>query len=217
MDETRIWQTIDAERAATADLLAGLTDVEWTYPSLCAGWTVREVAAHLSLAHRIGVGGALKAFARARGSFNRMVDQTVRAEARRPTAEIVANVRSAVGHHKLAPGQTLKNALMDSMVHAQDIAIPLGLDLPMRATATTLAATRRWDTRRTWLSQVFRRLPLEDYRLTATDTDWTRGQGPEVAGPIGALLLLLTGREAALEHLAGDGAHALRSAVSGSV
>jgi hypothetical protein len=64
---------------------------------------------------------------------------------------------------------------------------------------------------------VFRRLPLGGYRLTATDTDWTRGQGLEIAGPIGALLLLLTGRTAALEQLTGEGADALHSTVSRSV
>ena len=106
--------------------------------------------------------------------------------------------------------------LTDILVHSQDIAIPLGLDLAMRPTASTLAATRRWDTRGTWLAIVFRRLSLEGYRLTATDTHWTPGQGPEVTGPIGALLLLLTGRDAALEHLTGDGADALRSVASRS-
>jgi hypothetical protein len=107
--------------------------------------------------------------------------------------------------------------LTDILVHSQDVAIPLGLDLTMRPTPSTLAATRRWDTRSTRLAMVFRRLPLDGYRLTATDTDWTRGQGPEIAGPIGALLLLLTGRGAALERLTGEGADALRSAVSRSV
>ena len=58
---------------------------------------------------------------------------------------------------------------------------------------------------------VNRRLPLDGYRLTATDINWTRGQGPEVVGPIGALLLLLTGRDAALEQLTGAGADDLRS------
>lgn len=86
----------------------------------------------------------------------------------------------------------------------------------MRPTPTTLAATRRWDTRDTWPALVFRRLPLDSYRLTAMDTDWTRGQGPEIAGPIGALLLLLTGRSVALEQLTGQGADALRSAASRS-
>ena len=75
---------------------------------------------------------------------------------------------------------------------------------------SAIAATRRWETRRSWMSVVFRRLPLDGYRLTATDTDWTRGVGPEVAGPVGALLLLLTGRPAALDRLTGAGAGALR-------
>lgn len=34
------------EREQFADLLAGLTPQQWDAPSLCAGWTVREVAAH---------------------------------------------------------------------------------------------------------------------------------------------------------------------------
>ena len=52
--------------------------------------------------------------------------------------------------------------------------------------------------------------------LRATDTDWSRGQGPDVTGPIGAILLLLTGRTAALEQLAGQGADALRVTVTRS-
>ncbi|MFW5470299.1 hypothetical protein ACOCJ4_09660 [Knoellia sp. CPCC 206435] len=81
----------------------------------------------------------------------------------------------------------------------------------MPPAACKTAATRRWDTRRSWLSTVFRRLPLGAYRLAATDTDWTRGEGPSIEGPIGALLLLLTGRPAALERLTGPGAEALRA------
>ena len=34
------------ERLAFADFLAGLTPEQWAAPSLCAGWTVRDVAAH---------------------------------------------------------------------------------------------------------------------------------------------------------------------------
>jgi hypothetical protein len=81
----------------------------------------------------------------------------------------------------------------------------------MRPALSALAATRRWDTRSTWLATVNRRLPLYSYQLRATDVDWSRGQGPDIAGPIGAILLLLTGRPAALEQLAGEGADALRS------
>ncbi|MDX8054387.1 maleylpyruvate isomerase family mycothiol-dependent enzyme [Lentzea sp. BCCO 10_0798] len=199
MDGTQMWQTIDSERAATADLLAGLSDVEWTYPSLCEGWTVREVAAHLSLAHRVGVGRAFKAFVRARGSFNRMVDQTAREEARRPAAEIVAELRGAVGFHRLAPGQTLKNALMDTMVHTQDIALPLGIERHMPLDAAVVAADDLW--RIGFPFHARRR--LAGHRLVATDADWTVGEGAEISGPIEALVMLLAGRTATIPRLTG--------------
>jgi hypothetical protein len=112
---------------------------------------------------------------------------------------------------------TPRETLSDILVHSQDIAIPLGLDLGMQPGPSALAATRLWNTRAAWLATVFRRLPLDGYRLTATDTDWARGQGPEIEGPIGALLLLLTGRSAALDRLAGEGADTLRHTVLRSV
>ena len=46
--------------------------------------------------------------------------------------------------------------------------------------------------------------------LRATDTDWQHGSGPEVTGPMIALLLAMTGRKAALDDLKGDGAAVLR-------
>lgn len=127
------------------------------------------------------------------------------------TEQIVAGIRNGMGSRRHNPGVTALETLTDILVHSQDIAIPLGVDLPMRPTLSALAASRRWDTRNTWLASVNRRLPWANFRLTATDTHWCRGQGPPVTGPIGAILLLLTGRSAALEQLAGEGANALRS------
>jgi uncharacterized protein (TIGR03083 family) len=199
MDETAMWQTIDSERAATADLLAGLTDVEWTYPSLCEGWTVRVVAAHLSLGPRVGIGRVVGAVIRARGSFNRMVDQTSRAEARRPTAELVAELRGVVGSRRLAPGQSLKNALMDIMVHTQDIALPLGIERHMPIEAAVVAAEDLW--RIGFPFHARRR--LAGHRLVATDADWSAGEGTEISGPIEALVMLLAGRTATIPRLTG--------------
>lgn len=80
--------------------------------------------------------------------------------------------------------------------------------------AAAAAATRVWSSRGTALGQVFDALPLEAYRLRATDIDWSVGAGPIVEGPIGALLLLLTGRRAALAQVTGAGAEALRETVA---
>jgi hypothetical protein len=54
--------------------------------------------------------------------------------------------------------------------------------------------------------KVFRPVPYRSYRLIATDTEWAVGDGPEIRGPILAILLLLTGRTAGCNELAGPGA-----------
>src|SRR4051812_32312354 len=105
MDRDGLWRAIDLERVGLADLLAQLTPEEWQRPSLCAGWRVRDVAAHLTLAH-MGAAVALPAFVRARGSFDRMVRDTACAAAVAPTDELVARIRAMVGSRRHAVGTT---------------------------------------------------------------------------------------------------------------
>jgi hypothetical protein len=52
---------------------------------------------------------------------------------------------------------------------------------------------------------------IEGLMLRATDTDWSHGTGPEVAGPILSLVMAMTGRRAADDDLTGDGVAALRT------
>ncbi|HEX6248545.1 MAG TPA: maleylpyruvate isomerase family mycothiol-dependent enzyme, partial [Nocardioidaceae bacterium] len=201
-----VWGAIDDQRTRTANLLEQLTAEQWEHPSLCEGWTVRHVAAHLTLQQQ-RVRDALAFVAHNPRMLRNLTlnatihDSAVLQAQLLSDQEIVSRIRAMIGSRRHNAFVTPLETLTDILVHSQDVAIPLGLDLTMRPTASALAATRRWDTRGTWLAWVNARLPLDGYRLTATDTDWTRGQGPEVAGPIGALLLLLTGRSAALEQL----------------
>lgn len=218
-DTDALWAGIDDQRARTADLLEQLTAQQWEHPSLCQGWTVRHVAAHLTgQQQRIRDVAAFIAhhprLLRA-PTLNASIRDSALVQAQLLTsAEIITAIRAMIGSRRHNFFVTPLETLTDILVHSQDIAIPLGLDLSMQPQAASFAATRRWDTRNTWLASVNRRLPLDGYRLTATDTDWTRGHGPEIAGPIGALLLLLTGRDAALDHLTGDGTDALRAAIT---
>ena len=48
-------------------------------------------------------------------------------------------------------------------------------------------------------------------RLRATDVDWSRGDGPEVEGPITSLVMAMTGRKAAIGDLSGEGVATLSS------
>ena len=43
---------IAAQRAELAEVLAGLPAPSWDEPTLCAGWRVREVVAHITMPFR---------------------------------------------------------------------------------------------------------------------------------------------------------------------
>jgi uncharacterized protein (TIGR03083 family) len=200
MDRDEVWQTIDDERRSLADLLDDLSAQEWQTPSLCAGWRVRDVAAHLTLAHTGLLRGTLWML-RARGNFNRMVRDSALHQARLPVEQFPARLRDMVGSRRKAVGVTYLEPLIDILVHGQDIAIPLARPRPMPAPAAATAATRVWSMG--WPFGVARK--LSGLRLAATDHPFSAGQGLLVEGHMAAILLLLTGRRAALPQLCGPG------------
>jgi len=203
LDRERLWTVIDEERTYLADLLADLADDEWTQPSLCAGWTVRDVAAHLTL-QQLGFADLPGFLRRWRGSMNRTIQHVARVKAAEvPTDHLIAEIRAMVGSRRYSLGVTPLESLIDVLVHIQDIAIPLGRHHDMPPDAAAVAATRTLSMR--WPPPLPAVRKLAGLRLTATDTDWSAGSGPEVAGPMSALLLLSTGRLAALPRVTGDG------------
>ncbi|TCO55192.1 maleylpyruvate isomerase family mycothiol-dependent enzyme [Actinocrispum wychmicini] len=203
MDRERSWQVIESERLSLADLLDTLTEPEWDRPSLCAGWRVRDVAAHVALAPQPpGPWTMLAEGVRARGSFHRLNHDISVRHADRAGADLVAELRTHAASRRLPPMTNHRNILFDILVHGQDIAIPLSRDRTMPLDAARTGAARVWAMG--WPFWARRR--LAGIRLRATDIDWTAGHGPhEVRGPIDALLLLLTGRAASLDRLRGDG------------
>jgi uncharacterized protein (TIGR03083 family) len=201
MDRDEVWRTIDAERAALADLLETLSADEWRHPSLCTGWTVRDVAAHVISSPQATLGSVTAAMVRARGSFNRCVDVEARRLATRPVDEIVADYRRFAGSRRHPPGTTHIDPLLDVLVHTQDIVIPLGRRHPMPLAAAQVAATKVWR----MPFPFWARRRLRGFRLIASDVPWAAGDGVPVVGPIEAILLLLTGRTASLPRLTGDG------------
>ncbi|MDX6744486.1 maleylpyruvate isomerase family mycothiol-dependent enzyme [Actinocorallia sp. A-T 12471] len=201
MDDAEIWRHIDAERASLADFLDALTPAQWATPSLCEGWTVREVAAHLTAGPTARLGDVLAGVVRARGNFDRFVDATARRDARKPTAEITATLRASSGSRRLALGQRLSYALLDILIHGQDIARPLGVARPMPLEAARFST----DTVYRMGFPFHARKRLKNVRLVATDIPWTAGQGPEATAPIASLLLLASGRRSAVADLTGPG------------
>jgi uncharacterized protein (TIGR03083 family) len=207
MDE-EYWSAVRTTRLRIADFLASLRTAEWNAPSLCAGWRVRDVAGHLALVPTITPWDLLAAAPR--GLFNPHRINTVLA-IRHGSADpdtIVAKIRRHAGDRRTAKSLDTRNNLFDAIVHSQDIARPLGRDFPVPAGYSRAGLERVWEMG--WPFRARRR--LAGLTLRATDTDWTAGSGPEVAGDALSLLLLLTGRTAAaVDALDGAGVATLKA------
>jgi uncharacterized protein (TIGR03083 family) len=212
IDRDQVWQAIDAQRLTLASLLEQLSAEEWRQPSLCAGWTVRDVAAHLTL-QQVGPRGAIAMMARWRGSLDRTIHHVacLRAMAL-PTRQIIAEIRGMAGSRRHNIGVTYLETLTDILVHGQDIAIPLGRRHDMPPPAAARAASRLLSMR--WPPPPPASRRLAHYRLTATDTPWSAGEGPEVSAAMSAILLVCAGRLAVLPRLSGEGADDLAARLS---
>ena len=181
---------VDTARTELADLLAGLDESRWDQPSLCAGWWVREVAAHLTLS-TVPPLTAVVELVRSGFRFDAMIDRTARARAAERTPDqLVADVRGLVGQRRRPPGTSPVDPLNDVLVHTQDIARPLDIAHPMPVDAAATAAALVW-------SRGFpfhARDRVRGLEIVATDVDFRRGSGRPLEAPIAEILLMLTGR-----------------------
>jgi uncharacterized protein (TIGR03083 family) len=204
MEKAEVWRVIDAQKVSLTDQLLQLSHDEWEHPSLCVGWTVRDVVAHLTLQH-ITVATAVVEMVRARGNVDRMIHDAACRRAARPVEHLVADLRAQVGSRRHPPVVTYLEALIDVLVHGQHVVVPLDRTHPMPPDSAAVAASRVWHLGAPWHAK----RTMQGFRLTATDTAWSVGEGTEVRGPIDAILLALTGRPAKLSSLSGEGAAAL--------
>ncbi|MFC5995126.1 maleylpyruvate isomerase family mycothiol-dependent enzyme [Pseudonocardia hispaniensis] len=213
MERGDVWTAIDEQRRALVRLLEDLSQDEWRRPSLCDGWTVRDVAAHLALQNVTWAMMPRAVLDVVRhGGMNAAIHAMACRHATLPVRAIVGEIRERIGVWQPLPTVTFRDTAIDYLVHGQDIAVPLGRSLTMPRDLAVVAADRVWARSRMFHA----RKRLTGYRLVADDVPWAAGQGAEVSGPIGALLLLLTGRPAALSQLSGPGLAGLRRLLTSS-
>jgi uncharacterized protein (TIGR03083 family) len=212
VDTDDVWRHIDEQRAELADLMETFTAQDWRTPSLCAGWRVRDVAAHLTLAQS-GIVDVLPDALRARGSFNRMIRDSAVRRAGLPVERYPELLRAMVGSRRTAPFVSDLEPMLDALVHGQDMVRPLGRSRTMPTEAAAAAAQRAWS-----MGFPFgARKRLRGFRLVAVDHPWSAGEGVVVEAPVADLLLLVTGRDVVLPDLAGPGAGVLRERLEGTL
>lgn len=184
-----------AERRELLALLRTLSPQDWTTPSLCAGWTVRDVVAHLlwdtvTVRQYLWVAGKY-------WTPDRINQYYVDHARSLRTDELVSRFESVLDGGWLSRMMT-GGMLADLVVHQQDIRRPLGRPrvIDQARLLHTLNHPNRW---------VYPRRFMRGLRFVATDIDWSHGAGPEVRGTGEALALVMAGRGVVVDELDGDG------------
>ncbi|ARH94731.1 MULTISPECIES: maleylpyruvate isomerase family mycothiol-dependent enzyme [Streptomyces] len=197
MDLTTV---IAAERRELADLLDGLPDEQWDAPTLCAGWRVREVAAHMSMGFRYSFPKVAAELVRAGGSLHRMTDRLARRDAAAASPRQLAGFLRDNAHHPWTPPVGgLASALGHDVVHGLDITVALGHD--RRVPEDRLRVLLEHVTAR---SARFFGADLAGIQLRATDLDWSFGTGTPLTGTGADLLLVAFGRKLPAGRLHGE-------------
>ena len=211
MDRDQIHAAVALERRRIADLIDSLDEAQLATESLCTGWDVKTVAAHLVSALADGtVKPILLGLCRGpRGeSVARVADERARRRAQMPAAEIAAALRDLADHqYWYPPPQAASARLAEVLCHCGDIRIPLGVpfepDPQLTATALDFLTG----------PLAFGFVPwgrLRGLRLHATDIDRAWGKGQEIRGGAAQLMMAALGRTATLDALDGPGLALLR-------
>jgi len=193
---------IAAERRALADALSGLSADQWQGPSLCAGWTVAHVMAHLTMPFRISEQDFMLALQRAGGRFTELSDEIANRDSQLPQAQLVDVLRDNAENPWSPPGGGLAGALSHDVIHGLDMTWPLAIEYPIGGQAMTTVL----DSVTSPGDRSLFGLPLDGIELSATDLGWSAGTGDQLAGRSRDLLLLLAGRKVRRELFDGPGA-----------
>ncbi|MCR3722383.1 MULTISPECIES: maleylpyruvate isomerase family mycothiol-dependent enzyme [Prauserella salsuginis group] len=187
------------ERTELAEFLATLTPQEWEKPSLCEGWRIRDVVAHMISYDELGVAGVLRRFARGRFKPGAVNEVGVAEYAYEPD-RLLALLNDHLTPRGLTALGGARIGLTDGLIHHQDIRRALGRPrqvptdrlaavLPLAVGAPPLRAKQR----------------LRGLRLVADDVDFSTGDGDEVRGPAEPLLMAIAGRRGVMDELDGPG------------
>ena len=198
------------ERTELAEFLAGLSRQQWDAPTLCEGWRVRDVVAHAYSYEDLGFGRLALRMLKTGMNGDRANAVGVAELSGRSPEELVAMARDHVQPKGLTSMMGGRIALTDGMIHHQDIRRPFGMPreipadrlvaaLEMAKSAPTIGAAKR----------------IKGLTLTATDVDWSTGDGPLVEGLGEALLMAIAGRHGIVAELSGPGVSTLADRIGG--
>ena len=200
MTDKELQPLVAATYVALADTLGVLPAARWDTPSMCEGWRVREVVAHVTMPARYSAEEFMAELREDGFDFTRLSNRIARRDAELSTQELIGNLRDETLHRWTPPDGGYHGALNHAVIHALDITVPLGesrsaSDVAIRTVLDDLTeggGHAHFDT------------AIEGRQLHATDIDWSYGSGLPLSGTAADLALHLCGRTVAPSRLQGE-------------
>ena len=190
MTETEIREAIAAERRDLAEVLRGLPAQAWETQTLCDGWRVREVIAHMTMPFRYSTPRFVAELVRSRGKFHQMADRCARRDGQVDVDELVSALKDNATYSWKPPGGGFEGALTHDLIHGLDFTVPLRIGRRVPEERLRIV-----------LHSITKPKPLKHFgvdltgiELRADDIDWSFGSGTTVSGAAQDLALLLCGR-----------------------
>ena len=188
----------------------GLSDPDWSRPSLCSEWSNHEVLAHLVVGYRASPTTIALDMVRHRGSFNRSNTGLARTLAMQRTPKELVDEFAALITRPRGLGRVFPRRLLlgDHVIHELDIVLPLGIQPTVGPAVIANVLDTAVRVPNPFVPAAARARGLF---LRATDVDWAHRDGrPDVTGKAAHLASVLAGRPWALKQLSGDGVAQLR-------
>lgn len=199
---TEIWKTVHVERRRLAADLGNVRDDQWRLSSLCPGWDVHDVVAHLVDTARTGRVAFVRDLLAARMDFDRANEFGIARHKRQNPRDTVDALKQAA-HLTKTPPANLATRLVEAIVHGEDIRRPLGIVGKYPEPAVVQALVHQL---RTPVSFGGGRERAAGLRLIDRRSGVTWGQGDDVEAEAIDLLLAISGRSVNQNRLDGSGA-----------
>ena len=195
-----IQDLIAAERRELAVVLGELGPAGWGSATLCAGWRVPEVVAHMTMPFRFSTGRFVREMVKSAGRFNRMADRLARQEAVELCAGCPGRLAAGQRRPPVAAARWRTGGCAEPRRHPR----PRHHDRPRagspRAPGTAGGGSRRGQAE---AGEVLG-TDLTGVCLRADDLDWSYGTGTPLAGLAQDLLLVLCNRRLPAGRLRGE-------------
>lgn len=199
------FELVARERLLLVERLSHLTAGDWQRPSLCEGWAVRHVVAHLVTPFLVGPATMALHVARHRGVAGAMDAIARRIADEHAPDELLAVLTRHARSRFRPPGLPASAPLTDVVAHSADIRWALGDPVSDWAEPARLAPALDFLVSARARAGFVPGGRLRGVALTADDAEWRWGGGETVTGPSLALVMATLGRTEAGPLLRGPG------------